>query len=65
MNIRSTHFFGQPVFGQLISLIDKKIIIDSVHECQSEYNVFDYFTNNDMTHKHIPELLFPVIVQFN
>ncbi len=50
---KSTHFFGQSVFGQLISLIDKKIISDSVSECQS-----DYRTKRFNTSDHLISMLF-------
>lgn len=42
---KSSHFFGQSVFGQLISLIDSKIVTSSVHKHQSDRYVkkFDTF----------------------
>jgi hypothetical protein len=52
---KSTHFFGQSVFGQLISLIDKKIISDSVFACQSDYRT-KRFTTSD----HLISMLFTV-----
>lgn len=50
---KSTHFFGQSVFGQLISLIDTKIISESSKECQSDRYV-KRFTTKD----HLISMLF-------
>ena len=50
---KSKHFFGQSVFGQLISLIDPTIITKAVKEHQSDYRIkkFD-------THDHLISMLF-------
>jgi len=50
---KSTHFFGQSVFGQLISLIDTKIISASSKACQSDRYV-KRFTTKD----HLISMLF-------
>lgn len=50
---KSTHFFGQSVFGQLISLIDSKIISDSSKSCNSDRYV-KKFTTKD----HLISMLF-------
>lgn len=50
---KTTHFFGTSVFGQLISLIDSKIISDSVRECNSDRYV-KKFTTKD----HLISMLF-------
>lgn len=50
---KSTFFFGQSVFGQLISLLDKKIIADSIFQCQS-----DYRTKRFNTLDHLISMLF-------
>lgn len=50
---KSTHFFGQSVFGQLISLIDNRIISESSIECKSDYYV-KRFTTKD----HLISMLF-------
>lgn len=50
---KSTHFFGQSVFGQLISLIDKKIITSSVNDCQSDYRIKRFSTSD-----HLISMLF-------
>lgn len=50
---KSTHFFGNSVFGQLISLIDSKIISDSVNSCNSDRYV-KKFTTKD----HLISMLF-------
>ncbi len=50
---KSTHFFGQSVFGQLISLIDPKIISESSFECQSDRYI-KRFTTKD----HLISMLF-------
>jgi hypothetical protein len=33
---KSTYFFGQSVFAQLISSIDNRIISEATHECNSD-----------------------------
>ena len=50
---KSTHFFGQSVFGQMISLIDTKIISESSHECKADRYV-KRFTTKD----HLISMLF-------
>ncbi|MBN1968779.1 MAG: IS4 family transposase [Candidatus Delongbacteria bacterium] len=50
---KSTHFFGQSVFGQLISLIDPKIISESSYECKSDRYI-KRFTTKD----HLISMLF-------
>lgn len=50
---KSTHFFGNSVFGQLISLIDTKIITDSSKECNSDRYI-KRFTTKD----HLISMLF-------
>ena len=50
---KSTHFFGQSVFGQLISLIDNRIISEASIECKSDYYV-KRFTSKD----HLISMLF-------
>jgi hypothetical protein len=50
---KSTYFFGQSVFGQLISLIDNKIISEASDECKSDYCV-KRFTTKD----HLISMLF-------
>lgn len=50
---KSTHFFGQSVFGQLISLIGHKIIAESSYECHSDRYV-KRFTTKD----HLISMLF-------
>lgn len=50
---KTTHFFGNSVFGQLISLIDSKIISDSVKSCNSDRYV-KKFTTKD----HLISMLF-------
>jgi hypothetical protein len=41
---RSSHFFGQSVFGQLISLIDNSIIVNSVKKYNSDRYVKRFTT---------------------
>jgi hypothetical protein len=50
---KTTHFFGTSVFGQLISLIDSKIINDSTKSCNSDRYV-KKFTTKD----HLISMLF-------
>lgn len=50
---KSTHFFGQSVFGQLISLIDPKIISESSRESNSDRYI-KKFTTKD----HLISMLF-------
>lgn len=50
---KTTHFFGNSVFGQLISLIDSNIISDSVKQCNS-----DRYIKKFMTKDHLISMLF-------
>ncbi len=50
---KTIHFFGNSVFGQLISLIDSKIITDSSKSCNSDRYV-KKFTTKD----HLISMLF-------
>jgi len=50
---KNIHFFGQSVFGQLISLIDSKIIIKSAKVCQS-----DRYVKKFKTKDHLISMLF-------
>ncbi len=50
---KSTHFFGQSVFGQLISLIDTAIINKAVKTHNS-----DYYTKKFRTSDHLISMLF-------
>jgi hypothetical protein len=50
---KTKHFFGNSVFGQLISLIDSNIISDSVKTCNSDRYV-KKFTTKD----HLISMLF-------
>jgi len=50
---KSSHFFGTSVFGQLISLIDKDYISDSVKSCKS-----DRYIKKFTTQDHLISMLF-------
>ncbi len=50
---KNTHFFGQSVFGQLISLIDPKIISESSYE-----NLSDRYVKRFSTKDHLISMLF-------
>jgi hypothetical protein len=50
---KSTHFFGNSVFGQLISMIPPSIITKSVSHCNS-----DYYTKRFSTKDHLISMLF-------
>lgn len=50
---KSTHFFGQSVFGQLISLIDSNLVRDAVKKHNS-----DYYTKKFSTSDHLISMLF-------
>jgi hypothetical protein len=50
---KSTHFFGQSVFGQLISLIDDDIISDS-----AKMKCSDYYIKKFKTRDHLVSMLF-------
>lgn len=55
---KSTYFFGQSVFGQLISLIDPKLVSEVVIETQSDYRI-KRFTTFD----HLISMLFSTFGQ--
>lgn len=50
---KTTYFFGQSVFGQLISLIDSKIISNAVKSCNS-----DRYVKKFKTKDHLISMLF-------
>ena len=50
---KSTHFFGNSVFGQLISMIPSSIITKSVSQCNS-----DHYTKRFSTKDHLVSMLF-------
>jgi hypothetical protein len=50
---KTTHFFGQSVFGQLISLIDTNIISKAAKICQS-----DHYVKKFKTKDHLISMLF-------
>lgn len=50
---KTTHFFGQSVFGQLISLIDSNIISKATKTCQS-----DRYVKKFKTKDHLISMLF-------
>lgn len=50
---KTTHFFGNSVFGQLISLIDSRIITTSAKTCDS-----DRYTKKFTTKDHLISMLF-------
>lgn len=55
---KSTHFYGQSVFGQLISYIDESIISDSAKETGS-----DHYIKRFKTKDHIISMLFCVFAK--
>ena len=57
---KSTHFFGQPVYGQLINLLDKAKILQISRKLGGERYVksFDGFT-------HLLTMLYAVIMRFD
>ncbi len=55
---KSTYFFGQSVFGQLISLIDSKIISESAKTYKS-----DYYIKKFKTKDHLVSMLFCVFAK--
>ena len=57
---KSTHFFGQPIYGQLIKSLDKdKILqISRNHGCERYVKSFDGFT-------HLLTMLYAVIMRFD
>ena len=57
---KSTHFFGQPIYGQLIKLLDKSKILQMSHKHGGERYVksFDGFT-------HLLTMLYAVIMRFD
>jgi hypothetical protein len=50
---KTTYFFGQSVFGQLISLIDTKIISNASKNCNS-----DRYVKKFKTKDHLISMLF-------
>ena len=50
---KTTHFFGQSVFGQLISLIEPNIISKATQKCQS-----DRYVKKFKTKDHLISMLF-------
>ena len=50
---KATHFFGQSVFGQMISLIDSNIISKATKICNS-----DYYVKRFKTKDHLISMLF-------
>ncbi len=55
---KNTHFFGQSVFGQLISLIDNRIISRNAQKHKADYYV-KRFTTKD----HLISMLFGVFAK--
>jgi predicted RNA-binding protein with RPS1 domain len=55
---KDSNFFGTSVFGQLISLIDNKIISKSVKKCNT-----DYYTKRFTTKDHLISMLFCVFAK--
>lgn len=57
---KSTHFFGQPIYGQLIKLLDKEKIVETSRKLCGERYVksFDGFT-------HLLTMLYAVIMRFD
>lgn len=55
---KNTHFFGQSVFGQLISLIDNRIISRNAQKHKADYHV-KKFTTKD----HLISMLFGVFAK--
>jgi hypothetical protein len=55
---KSKYFFGQSVFGQLISLIDPTIISEAVKEYQSDYRIKKFDTSD-----HLISMLFSTFAQ--
>jgi hypothetical protein len=55
---KSKYFFGQSVFGQLISLIDPTIISETVKEYQSDYRIKKFDTSD-----HLISMLFSTFAQ--
>jgi hypothetical protein len=55
---KNTHFFGQSVFGQLISLIDSSIIASAAQECNS-----DRYVKRFKTKDHLISMLFGVFAK--
>lgn len=57
---KSSHFFGQPIYGQLIKSLDREKIIEISHKHGGERYVksFDGFT-------HLLTMLYAVIMRFD
>ncbi|MDD7659127.1 MAG: DUF4372 domain-containing protein, partial [Bacteroidales bacterium] len=57
---KSTHFFGQPVYGQLIKSLDREKIIELSRKngCEKYIKIFTGFT-------HLLTMLYAVIMRFD
>jgi hypothetical protein len=55
---KGTHFFGTSVFGQLIALIDERIITKGVKRCNS-----DYYVKRFKTSDHLISMIFCVLAK--
>lgn len=55
---KSNYFFGQSVFGQLISLVDDRLMSKCVQSCNS-----DYYVKRFKTQDHLVSMLFCVIAK--
>jgi hypothetical protein len=55
---KSSYFFGNSVFGQLISLIDESLINKCVRKCNS-----DYYVKRFKTRDHLISMLFCVLAK--
>ena len=57
---KSSHFFGQPVYGQLIKSLDREKIVEIRRKYNGERNVksFDGYT-------HLLTMLYAVIMRFD
>ncbi len=55
---KSTHFFGNSVFGQLISFIDSSIISRNSYKCHS-----DHYIKKFATRDHLISMLFYVFAK--
>jgi hypothetical protein len=56
--IKNTHFFGQSVFGQLISLIDNNIIYQNAQKHKA-----NHYTKRFMAKDHLISMLFCVFAK--
>jgi hypothetical protein len=50
---KSNYFFGQSVFGQLISLIDNRLVTSVAHKHKSDYYIKRFDTSD-----HLISMLF-------